>query len=165
MEQTVDYDPETGQYIIQEKIGDDYFRPPTYMTFEEYIAWQRKKDEREYFNQLAGISTGEGASAFDPLAKFDVKSNMLDRLFGGSTVDIRPQGGIDLTFGVDFQRLDNPILTERQGLAHRRFRLRHEHPDERDREIGEKLTYYELQQQRDLQLRQPDQVRLQQRPV
>jgi len=114
VEQTVDYDPETGQYIIREKIGDDYFRPPTYMTFEEYLAWQRKKDERDYFNQLAGISTGEGTTALDPLAKFDVKSNMLDRLFGGSTVDIRPQGGIDLTFGVDFQRLDNPILTERQ---------------------------------------------------
>ncbi|NUO01501.1 MAG: cell surface protein SprA, partial [Saprospiraceae bacterium] len=114
VEQTVDYDPETGQYIIQEKIGDDYFRPPTYMTFEEYLAWQRKKEEREYFNQLAGINTGEGATALDPLAKFDVKSSMLDRLFGGSTVDIRPQGGIDLTFGVDFQRLDNPILTERQ---------------------------------------------------
>jgi len=114
VEQTVDYDPETGQYIIRERIGDDYFRPPTYMTFEEYLAWQRKKDERDYFNQLAGINTGGGTTALDPLAKFDVKSNMLDRLFGGSTVDIRPQGGIDLTFGVDFQRLDNPILTERQ---------------------------------------------------
>ncbi len=114
IEQSVDYDPETGRYIIEERIGDDYFRPPTYLTFEEYIEWQRKKEERDYFNQLAGISTGEGSTALDPLARFDVKNNMLDRLFGGSTVDIRPQGGIDLTFGVDFQRLDNPILTERQ---------------------------------------------------
>lgn len=114
IEQTVDYDPETGRYIIQEKIGDDYFRPPTYMTFEEYIAWQRKKEERAYFDQLAGVSTGGTVSATDPLARFDTKTSMLDRLFGGTTVDIRPRGGIDLTFGVDFQRLDNPILTERQ---------------------------------------------------
>ena len=37
VEQTIEYDPETGQYIISEKIGDAYFRPPTYMTFDEYL--------------------------------------------------------------------------------------------------------------------------------
>lgn len=115
IEKKVEYDPATGQYIITEKIGDDYFRPPTYMTFEEYIEWQRKEEERAYFNQLAGVSTAAGElSANDPLKKIDVQSSLLDRLFGGTTVDIRPQGSIDLTFGVNFQRVDNPILTERQ---------------------------------------------------
>lgn len=114
VEQNVDFDPETGQYIITEKIGDDYFRPPTYMTFDEYLAWRKKQEEDAYFDQLAGVNRGSGVSSLDPLAKFDVKSSLIDRLFGGTTVDIRPQGGIDLTFGVDHQRLDNPILTERQ---------------------------------------------------
>ncbi len=115
VEKSIDYDPETGQYIITEKIGDDYFRPPTYMTFEEYMEYTRKQEEQQYFNQLSGVSTGAGGlSTIDPFAKFDVKSSLIDRLFGGNTVDIRPQGSIDLTFGVDFQRLDNPILTERQ---------------------------------------------------
>ena len=34
--------------------------------------------------------------------------------FGGSNVDIRPQGNIDLTFGGSFQNVGNPILTEDQ---------------------------------------------------
>jgi len=34
IEQNVEYDPETGQYIITETIGGDYYRPPTYMTFD-----------------------------------------------------------------------------------------------------------------------------------
>ena len=114
IEQNVEYDPETGQYIITETIGDFNFRPPTYMTFEEYMDWRQKQEEREYFNRLSGISTGGDLSAVDPIAKFDVGSSLVDRLFGGTTVDIRPQGSIDLTFGVDFQRLENPILTERQ---------------------------------------------------
>ncbi|MDX1666021.1 MAG: cell surface protein SprA, partial [Saprospiraceae bacterium] len=115
VEQTVEYDPETGQYILTETIGDFNFRPPTYMTFEEYLEWRKKQDEREYFNRLAGIDTGEeGVSALDPIAEFDVESSLIDRLFGGTTVDIRPQGNIDLTFGVDFQSVENPILTERQ---------------------------------------------------
>jgi len=115
IEQTVEYDPETGQYIIQEKIGEFDFRPPTYMSFEEYQEYRKEQQEREYFNELAGLGGGEdGQSAVDPFAKFDVESSLLDRLFGGSTVDIRPQGNIDLTFGVDFQTVENPILPERQ---------------------------------------------------
>lgn len=115
IEQTIEYDPATGQYIISEKIGDLYFRPPTYMTFDEYLKYRQQKEEQDYFNRLSGINTeGTGLSATDPFAKFDVKNSIIDRLFGGTTVDIRPQGGIDLTFGFDVQRLDNPILTERQ---------------------------------------------------
>ena len=115
VEKNIEYDPETGQYIITEKIGDEYFRPPTYMTFQEYLDYSRKQQEQEYFRELAGISTtGGGSSALDPIAKFDVESSLLDRLFWGTTVDIRPQGNIDLTFGVDYQRVENPILTERQ---------------------------------------------------
>ncbi|MCB0629689.1 MAG: cell surface protein SprA [Saprospiraceae bacterium] len=115
IEQNIEYDPATGQYIITEKIGDFDFRPPTYMTFDEYLEYRQKKEEQDYFNRLAGIDTeGTGLSATDPFAQFDVKSSIIDRLFGGTTVDIRPQGGIDLTFGFDIQRLDNPILTERQ---------------------------------------------------
>ena len=37
--QEVEYDPETGNYIILEKIGDEYFRTPSYMTFQEYKKW------------------------------------------------------------------------------------------------------------------------------
>jgi cell surface protein SprA len=115
IEKSVEYDPVTGQYVLTEKIGEDYFRPPTYMTFEEYMEFRRNEEERSYFRQLAGIGVeGEGQAGLDPLAKIDVDRSLLDRLFGGNTVDIRPQGQIDLTFGVDFSRVENPILTERQ---------------------------------------------------
>ena len=116
IEKNLEYDPETGSYIITERIGDIDFRPPTYMTFDEYFDYRQKQEERAYFNRLAGIASGSGSSGLDPLAKIDVENNLLDRLFGGTTVDIRPQGNIDLTFGVDFSRVDNPILTERQRL-------------------------------------------------
>ncbi|HMQ48278.1 MAG TPA: cell surface protein SprA [Saprospiraceae bacterium] len=115
IEKQVEYDPETGNYIITEKIGDELFRPATYMSFQEYIDYQREQQEQDYFRQLSGASkTSNGLSPLDPLAKVDVKNDLIDRLFGGTTVDIRPQGNIDLTFGFDISRLENPILTERQ---------------------------------------------------
>ncbi|MFZ4559613.1 MAG: cell surface protein SprA [Saprospiraceae bacterium] len=115
IEKTVEYDPETGRYILYERIGSDFFRPPTFMTFEEYLNYRKKQDEQEYFKQLSGVYSGKKAQeSADPLAKFDIGKSLIDRLFGGTTVDIRPQGNIDLTFGGDYQRLENPILTERQ---------------------------------------------------
>jgi cell surface protein SprA len=116
IEQNVEYDPETGNYLITEKIGDDFFRMPSYLTFEEYVELQSKKQEQAYFNELSGISTGEssGSGRPDPIAQFDIQNSLIDRLFGGTEVDIRPQGNIDLTFGVDFQNVENPALLERQ---------------------------------------------------
>ncbi len=115
VDQSVEYDPETGMYIITEKIGNDYYRPPSYMTFNEYMKWKSEQQQKSYFKQLAGISDGsDGISGrLDPIAKFDFKKSLIDRLFGGSTVDIRPQGNIDLRFGVDYSKVDNPILPVR----------------------------------------------------
>jgi cell surface protein SprA len=115
IEQTVEYDPATGLYLISERIGDDFFRMPTYMTFDEYMEYQAKRQQSEYFKQLLGVSGADpGEGRADPIAKIDVKNSLVDRLFGGTEVDIRPQGSIDLTFGVDFQNVENPALLERQ---------------------------------------------------
>lgn len=116
--QNVEYDPATGQYIITETIGEDggFFRPPTYMTFEEYLEYQAEQQQQEYLKELAGVSDGKrGISGrLDPISKVDVKSNLVDRLFGGTEVDIQPQGSIDLTFGWEFSKTQNPAYTLRQ---------------------------------------------------
>lgn len=111
----VEYNPETGYYIIREKIGENDYRPATYMTFEEYQDYQTKQQQDNYFKALGGVETDAGgAGTGDPMSRIDIKNNLADRLFGGSNVDIRPQGNIDLTFGVDFQKVENPRLTLRQ---------------------------------------------------
>ena len=114
VEQTVEYDPETGDYIITERIGSDYFRPPSFMTFDEYLDHRGKEQEQEYFRALSGSSSGRGTTGrIDPLAKVDIGDKMIERLFGGTEVDINPQGNIDLTFGVEFNNTLNPTLPQR----------------------------------------------------
>lgn len=117
IQQEVEYDPVSNMYIVTEKIGDDFFRAPTYMTFEEYVKWRDEKQQQEYFDRLQGVATGDNRSRSgisDPIAKFDVKNTLIDRLFGGTNVDIKPQGNINLKFGFDYQKRQNPILTLRQ---------------------------------------------------
>ncbi len=110
IEKEVNFDPETGTYIITEKIGDEYFRMPSYMTFEEYLEYKSKQEEKAYFDRLAGVGKrgGKLSNREDPLSKIDVEESLRDRLFGGTGVDIKPQGNIDLTFAVDYQRTQAP---------------------------------------------------------
>ncbi len=117
VEQHVEYDPDNNIYIVTEKIGDDFFRSPTYMTFDEYTKWRAKKQQDEYFDRLQGVASADSKSSsgiVDPIAKFDIKNSLIDRLFGGTNVDIKPQGNINLSFGYKYQKVENPILTLRQ---------------------------------------------------
>ena len=86
------------------------------MTFEEYLKWQAEKQKRDYFKQLAKNVTAanEGKSLTDPLRNIDVKSQLVNMLFGEGGVDIRPQGSIDITLGGNHQRTANPNLTQIQ---------------------------------------------------
>ena len=117
----VEYDPTTNRYIVTERIGGDYFRSPTYLTFEEYQAYRQRQQQQDYFDRLQGktLSTGAGLTADqDPIEAIDVKNSLIDRLFGGSDVNIDTRGNIDLTFGVDFRTVKNPAYTinqQRQG--------------------------------------------------
>jgi cell surface protein SprA len=116
IEEQVEYDPKTGLYMITEKIGDDYFRAPTYMTFEEYTRYREEKQRSDYFDRLMGASDGRSgrSSLVDPISKFNVRTSLIERMFGGTEVDIKPQGNINLTFGLNYQNVQNPILTRRQ---------------------------------------------------
>ncbi|MDX2282134.1 MAG: cell surface protein SprA [Saprospiraceae bacterium] len=116
IKQEVEYDPISNRYIISEKIGEDFYRSPTYMTFEEYVRWRDRKQQQEYFDRLQGVASGKGSAngTEDPIAKFNIKNSLIDRLFGGTNVDIKPSGNINLTFGYNWQNTQNPILTQRQ---------------------------------------------------
>ncbi|MCC7466105.1 MAG: cell surface protein SprA, partial [Saprospiraceae bacterium] len=117
IDRQVEYDAETNMYIVTERIGEEFYRAPTYMTFEEYVRYRDQQQQRDYFDRLQGVVSADGRGAdgtADPVSKFNFKNSLIDRLFGGSNVDIKPQGNINLTFGYDWQRIQNPILTLRQ---------------------------------------------------
>ncbi len=116
IQQEVEYDAETGLYIISEKIGEEYYKAPTYMTFEEYLRYTEEKQRQEYFDRLARNTQGGsgGSGKPDPIDDIEIPQNALDKLFGGTKIEIKPQGNIDLTLGADYQKVDNPIIPERQ---------------------------------------------------
>jgi cell surface protein SprA len=107
---SIEYDPATRQYYIIEKIGDTYYRKPTYLTFDELMKLRAQQDEDDYFRQRADLLSLLNQKLLKP--KFAVTDNLFNRLFGNGNVDIKPQGNVDITAGYQGQNVQNPTLPE-----------------------------------------------------
>ena len=116
IKQEIEYDPITGKYKVTERIGENYFRPPTYLTFEEYMEWRNEKQQEAYFNNLSGVRNDfiTFSEFEDPIEQFDLNNDILNRLFGGTEISVQPTGNIDLTLGGSYQKVLNPNIPVRQ---------------------------------------------------
>ncbi|BDS14311.1 T9SS outer membrane translocon Sov/SprA [Aureispira anguillae] len=115
IEKNVEYDAESNLYIITETIEGSNYRPPMYLTPDEYYKWRAAEEDNAYFKELSQMNK-VGKVGGDPVTPYKdrISNSLVERLFCGSTIDVRPQGNIGLTFGFDHQRIANPILTEQQ---------------------------------------------------
>jgi cell surface protein SprA len=104
----IDYDT-SGLISIRERIGDSYFRNPSFLTLDEFLKYQAKKDEEAYWRKRAsnfGVITKKGNAA----PTLDLGNSLFDRFFGNTAIEVKPTGSLDLSFGGNWQNLQNPTL-------------------------------------------------------
>lgn len=109
---SIEYNPDERQYDIYERIGGQFFRSPSYMTFEEFKEAEFGRSTRSYWRQKANQESQLQKRGMNP--RLYVGGEAFNRIFGGNTIDIRPQGSASLSFGLNISRYDNPTLPERQ---------------------------------------------------
>ncbi len=107
---TVTYDTNYNQYDFNEKLGDEFLRNPTYLTPDEYMKYQGKNDDDAYFQRrldamMQFVKTPELPQMY--------KEGLFDRIFGSNTISVKPQGNVDITFGGNWQNIQNPTLVQR----------------------------------------------------
>lgn len=108
----VEYDPQSGDYHIDQRMGDVNFRNPTYMSFDEYQEYEAKQAIRNYWRER---TESESLGKRKPLIpSLNIKSKLFETIFGGSTIDIKPQGSAELIFGVNVSKIKNPALPANQ---------------------------------------------------
>ena len=109
----VNYDILNNQYTLQRKIGGLTLGGLTTLGFKEYQQYKMKNFIVDYWNDRSSERAGNQTSALG-LPKLFIPGQAFDKIFGGNSVDIRPQGSAELIFGLKINRLDNPALTEQQ---------------------------------------------------
>ena len=111
----LDVDIDTaGNYTIRERMGEVDYRPPSTMSFEEYKQYQDRQILKSYWKNRSKELDGESSVSGRSLIPKIFISPVLDRIFGGSYVELIPRGFVTLDFGGAWQRINNPAIPIRQ---------------------------------------------------
>ena len=105
----VDYDPTTGNYNVHQTMGGMDYRPPTYLESEEYQKLMFDKQVKNYWNARSHAESANAQKTIG-IPKLHVGGEIFDRIFGGNTVDIRPNGSAELIFAYNGTKTDNPSI-------------------------------------------------------
>jgi cell surface protein SprA len=105
------YNPKTGNYEVTQKMGNLNYRNPTYMTLEEYKRYDMEKSMQSNWRKRMDADAKDQRKEDKALIpKIHVSGEAFDRIFGGNTVDIRPNGSAELIFGVNSSKNGNPAI-------------------------------------------------------
>lgn len=107
----VEFDSKTNQYIFTEKMGNLNYRHPQTMSLDEYRHYDFDRSLSEYWRQKVKSESFQHQSSLVP--KLNIGGEVFDRIFGSSTISIKPSGSAVLTFGLRIRKIDNPTIAER----------------------------------------------------
>ena len=106
---SIEYDYNTETIFITKYVGGHPISTPQYFSTNEYQDYLFNKKFNEYWKQKI---TGQNSDS--ELGKVKVGEKILNRIFGSSVVDIKPQGSAELVFSGVINKIDNPALPEEQ---------------------------------------------------
>ena len=112
-----EYDPVTNRYIYRELLGDYNVRYPLFLTPDEFEALVEQEQRRDYFKEkiaaFSGQKDGSEEQRKNLLPIFYVNSNFFQSVFGGSEIEIIPQGSVEMDLGLLYTKQDNPAFSPR----------------------------------------------------
>jgi cell surface protein SprA len=108
------YNPQTGNYDITQKIGDMDYRPETYVEFKDYQDQLFKDAVKNHWKSKIKAEDLQNQNKKGTIPKLTVNSEIFDRIFGGNQVDIKPTGTAELIFALNRNKTLNPAIPQRQ---------------------------------------------------
>lgn len=114
--QDVQYDPITGNFVIVEKAGDVTISRPYTMSFDEYNQFRNNSILRN--NWKNNLKTTGDTTKNDFLSDFlspqlNLGLKGIDKIFGSDKITVQPTGNVDITLGISYYNIDNPMLSKR----------------------------------------------------
>lgn len=111
------YDPITDRYIYTQRLGSFKINYPVILTREEYQNLIQQEEMKAYFKEKIDAADGrkEGSEENQKnlLPTFYVNSNFFESIFGGTAIEVLPQGSVEMDLGVLYTKQDNPQFSPR----------------------------------------------------
>lgn len=111
------YDPITGMFVYSQVVGDIAITYPLILTPEEYRRLVLNEQMKAYFKEKIDAADGrkEGSEELQKnlIPAFYVNSGFFETVFGGNTIEIIPQGSVEIDLGLLFTKQDNPAFSPR----------------------------------------------------
>ncbi|RLD29974.1 MAG: cell surface protein SprA, partial [Bacteroidetes bacterium] len=111
------YDPITERYILTRTLGDFTISYPIILTPEEYEELILREQMKAYFKEKIDAADGRKDGAEEAqknlLPTFYVNSSFFETVFGGNTIEVIPQGTVEMDLGLLFTKQDNPAFSPR----------------------------------------------------
>lgn len=108
----VEYDVNTGNYVIRTKVGENEVGTPFTLTPEEYRKYSEQQEINRYWQELNSPNKSNNEDKFSVT---DMKFSLgpADKIFGPGGVQLKTSGQAELIFGFKSNFINNPALTER----------------------------------------------------
>ena len=110
----VEFDPETGCYVIHTRLGDHDIVTPYIMSSDEFSNMDFRRSMMEYYRQKNAESAQNQEK--DPFNFLDMQFGMgpLEKVFGPGGVQLKTTGSVVINMGVKSNSTDNPALSVSQ---------------------------------------------------
>lgn len=111
----IEYDPATGYYIFHSKVGDMDISTPFVLSEDEYRRHALQESMNQYWAEKAKTNT-DGGNKF---SLSDIKIGLGEKgedIFGPGGVQLKTQGSVDLDFGFNISKRENPTISERNRI-------------------------------------------------
>ncbi len=111
------YDPITDRYIYTQTLGSFNITYPIILTPQEYQRLIQQEQMKSYFKDKIDAADGRKDGSEEQqknlLPTFYVNSNFFESIFGGTTIEVIPQGSVEMDLGVLYTKQDNPAYSPR----------------------------------------------------
>ncbi|AFL80389.1 protein involved in gliding motility SprA [Aequorivita sublithincola DSM 14238] len=111
------YDPITDRYIYTKTLGSFKITYPIILTRQEYQRLIQEEQMKAYFKEKIDAADGRKDGAEEQqknlLPTFYVNSSFFESVFGGDSIEVIPQGSVEIDLGMLYTKQDNPAFSPR----------------------------------------------------
>ena len=112
-----EYDSTLNIYYYNDKFGNYDINYPIILSPEEYNNLILKEDLKNYYKTKIDAADGKKEGTSDEqknlIPEIYVNSQVFESIFGGNTIQVVPQGSLEVDMGILYTKQDNPSFSPR----------------------------------------------------